>query len=99
MKSKVGIVKYEEPFVSVKKAVELSGAFDHLKAGDRVFVKPNIVFWSRKVPMPPWGVITTTRGSGRCCKTPERLWRGGDNNRRGNHDNRSRGSENTCPCL
>ncbi len=61
MKSKVGIVKYEKPFVSVKRAVDLSGAFDHLKTGDRVFVKPNIVFWSRKVPMPPWGVITTTR--------------------------------------
>jgi hypothetical protein len=27
----------------------------------RVFVKPNIVFWTRAVPFPKWGVITTTR--------------------------------------
>jgi len=27
MKSKVGIVKYEEPFVSVKRAVDLASAY------------------------------------------------------------------------
>ncbi len=61
MKKKVAIVKYEKPIESVAKAISLSGALDKLKAGDRVFIKPNIVFWSRKVEMPPWGVITTSR--------------------------------------
>ena len=59
--SKVSIVKYEQPGESVKKAIDLAGALDNLKPGDSVFIKPNIVFWSRVVDMPPWGVITTTR--------------------------------------
>ena len=58
---KVSIVKYKRPYDSVSKAIALSGAMDKLKKGDRVFLKPNIVFWSRHVPMPPWGVISTTR--------------------------------------
>ena len=61
MKTKVAIVKYEKPLESVEKAIHLSGALDKLKKGDKVFIKPNIVFWSRNVAMPPWGVITTTR--------------------------------------
>jgi uncharacterized protein (DUF362 family) len=61
MKQKVAIVKYEKPIESVAKVISLSGALDKLKTGDRVFIKPNIVFWSRKVEMPPWGVITTSR--------------------------------------
>ncbi|MBU1169461.1 MAG: DUF362 domain-containing protein [Proteobacteria bacterium] len=59
--NKVSIVKYEKPGESVEKAIALSGALDRLKKGDKVFIKPNIVFWSRVVDMPPWGVITTTR--------------------------------------
>lgn len=58
---KVSIVRYEEAGTSVKKAIELSGALDGLKKGDTVFIKPNIVFWSSVVDMPPWGVITTSR--------------------------------------
>lgn len=58
---KVSIVKYDKPGESVARAINLSGALDNLKKGDRVFIKPNIVFWSRIVDMPPWGVITTTR--------------------------------------
>ena len=61
MQKKVSVVKYEKPIESVAKAIELSGALDHLKSGDRVFIKPNIVFWSRKTQLPPWGVITTSR--------------------------------------
>lgn len=59
--NKVSIVRYETPEESVEKAIALAGALDNLKAGDTVFIKPNIVFWSRVVDMPPWGVITTTR--------------------------------------
>ncbi|HGJ64231.1 TPA: DUF362 domain-containing protein [bacterium] len=44
---------------SIKKAIELSGALKNLKSSDKVFIKPNIVFWA-KVPFPKWGVITTT---------------------------------------
>jgi uncharacterized protein (DUF362 family) len=55
------IVRYEKPLESLRKAVELCGGLDHLPANARVFIKPNIVFWTRKVPFPKWGVITTSR--------------------------------------
>ena len=57
----VSIVRYEENQDSVRKAVDLCGGLDHLPSGARVFIKPNIVFWTHKVPFPKWGVITTSR--------------------------------------
>ncbi len=60
-KSIVSIVRYKEPFESVRKAVELSHGLDHLPANARVFIKPNIVFWTKSVAWPKWGTITTTR--------------------------------------
>ncbi len=61
-KSKVSIVRYEAPFESVRKAVELCHGLDSLPAGPvRVFIKPNIVFWAGRVDFPKWGVITTSR--------------------------------------
>ena len=60
-KYKVAIVKYEKPVESVRKAVELCGGLEHMPAGARVFIKPNIVFWTRAVAFPKWGVITTSR--------------------------------------
>ena len=57
----VSIVRYEKPLESVRKAVELSGGLDHLASGVRVYIKPNIVFWTTAVPFPKWGVITTSR--------------------------------------
>jgi uncharacterized protein (DUF362 family) len=60
-KKRVSIVRYERPQDSVRKAVELCGGFDHLPGDARVFIKPNIVFWSKAVRFPKWGVITTSR--------------------------------------
>jgi uncharacterized protein (DUF362 family) len=60
-KSKVAIVRYEKPLESVRKAVDLSEGLDRLPSGAKVFIKPNIVFWTRVVPFPKWGVITTSR--------------------------------------
>ncbi|MFC1859432.1 DUF362 domain-containing protein [Thermodesulfobacteriota bacterium] len=60
-KTKVAIVRYEKPTESVRQAVALSQGLDHMPAKARVFIKPNIVFWSRSVPIPKWGVITTSR--------------------------------------
>jgi len=57
----VSIVRYESPYESVKKAVDLCGGLDHLPANARVFIKPNIVFWSKTCAFPKWGVITTSR--------------------------------------
>ena len=60
-KSVVSIVPYETPGMSVRKAVALAGGLDRLPAGARVFIKPNVVFWTRSVRFPKWGVITTSR--------------------------------------
>ena len=59
--SLVSIVRYEKPLESVRRAVDLCGGLDHLPAKARVFIKPNIVFWTRFTPFPKWGVITTSR--------------------------------------
>ena len=58
---KVAVVRYEQPLESVRKAVEMSAGLDHLPARARVFIKPNIVFWTRATAFPKWGVITTSR--------------------------------------
>jgi uncharacterized protein (DUF362 family) len=57
----VAVVRYEEPLASVRKAVDLSGGLDHLPAGAKVFIKPNIIFWTRKTVFPKYGGITTSR--------------------------------------
>ena len=59
--STVAIVRYEKPGESVRKAVDLSGGLDHMPGGAKVFVKPNIVFWTKRVAFPKFGVITTSR--------------------------------------
>jgi len=60
-KKLVSIVKYEKPIESVRKAVELSKGLDHMPAGAKIFIKPNIVFWTKAVDFPKYGVITTSR--------------------------------------
>jgi uncharacterized protein (DUF362 family) len=60
-KSIVAIVKYEKPLESVQKAVLLSEGLENLPSNARVFMKPNVVFWTKAVPFPKWGVITTSR--------------------------------------
>jgi uncharacterized protein (DUF362 family) len=57
----VAIVRYAKPLESVRKAVERSHGLDHLPPNAKVFIKPNIVFWTKAVPFPKWGVITTSR--------------------------------------
>ena len=57
----VSIVRYEKPLESVAKAVALSRGLDLMPARARVFLKPNIVFWTKAVPFPKWGVVTTSR--------------------------------------
>ncbi len=60
-KKLVSVVRYEKPYESVKKAVLDCGGLDHLPAKARVFIKPNIVFWTKACTFPKWGVITTSR--------------------------------------
>ncbi|MCG6878500.1 MAG: DUF362 domain-containing protein [Deltaproteobacteria bacterium] len=57
----VSIIHYEKPIDSVRKVVDLSHGLNHLPANAKVFIKPNIVFWSRFGTFPAFGVITTSR--------------------------------------
>ncbi len=61
MANKVAIVRYEKPLESVQKVIRDCGGLDHLPASARVFIKPNIVFWTKACNFPKWGVITTSR--------------------------------------
>ena len=58
---RVSVTRYEKPLESVRKAVALSRGLDGLSPGAKVFLKPNIVYWTKEVPFPKWGVITTSR--------------------------------------
>ncbi|MDW7738955.1 MAG: DUF362 domain-containing protein [Bacillota bacterium] len=60
-KRKVSIVRYEEPFESVKKAILDCDGLAGLSVQSRVFIKPNIVFWTKACTFPKWGVITTSQ--------------------------------------
>jgi uncharacterized protein (DUF362 family) len=60
-KYKVAVVKYEKPIESVRQAVKISEGLSHMPARAKVFIKPNIAFWTRTVNFPKWGVITTSR--------------------------------------
>jgi uncharacterized protein (DUF362 family) len=57
----VSIVRYEKPYASVQKAVFSCGGLEKLPPRARVYIKPNIVFWTRACAFPKWGVITTSR--------------------------------------
>lgn len=61
LKKKVALVRYAKKFDSVRRAVEMSGSFRGLPSGGRVFIKPNVVFWTKTVAFPKWGVVTTSR--------------------------------------
>ena len=60
-KHRVAIIKYRNKIKSVKKAIELSDAFSKISDNDKVFIKPNIVYWSVEPFYPKYGVVTTSR--------------------------------------
>lgn len=57
----VAITRYESPFESVRKAVESCNGLQNLPSRAKVFIKPNIVYWTKETEFPKWGVITTSR--------------------------------------
>ncbi|MFX0042508.1 MAG: DUF362 domain-containing protein [Candidatus Hodarchaeota archaeon] len=60
-KYRVSIVKYRKKIKSVQRAIELSDAFQSLSGNERIFLKPNIVYWSTIPDFPKYGVVTTSR--------------------------------------
>ncbi len=57
----VALVKIaDDIFSAVARALELCEGFQHLPAGARVLVKPNLVGLPTKMETPPYGVVTST---------------------------------------
>jgi len=57
----VAVVKYEKPFESLKKAVDLAGGLGNVSITSKVIIKPNFCLWHRKPDFPKYGVLTTSR--------------------------------------
>lgn len=60
MSAVVSIVKHEDTYLSLKKALELCGGLEGFRPGDRILIKPNLVAWDFDLPFPPYGVVTTS---------------------------------------
>ncbi|MCF8061748.1 MAG: DUF362 domain-containing protein [Deltaproteobacteria bacterium] len=56
-----GILRYESSPGSLRALVEKCGGLKGLGAGDRTFIKPNLVALDESFPIPLYGVVTTTR--------------------------------------
>ncbi len=56
----VAVGRYDTPLESVRNIVQMSKGDTLFKKGLRVCIKPNIVFWTRTVEFPKYGVITTS---------------------------------------
>ncbi len=58
---RVAIARYTLPHASVESVVAGCDGLAAMPGGAKVFIKPNIVFWTRAVNFPKWGVVTTSR--------------------------------------
>ncbi len=57
----VALEQYEKSPNSLRALLDLCGGLDALATHHHVFIKPNLVAWDDKYPMPLYGVYTTTR--------------------------------------
>jgi uncharacterized protein (DUF362 family) len=57
----VALKRYEKSPNSLRELIDLCGGLDELAAHQHVLIKPNLVAWDDKSPMPLYGVFTTTR--------------------------------------
>ncbi len=56
----VGLVRWDDAGDSVRRVIELCDGLAGFHSGDRILIKPNLVFWDFDLPFPPYGVVTTT---------------------------------------
>jgi len=57
----VAVTRYEKPYNSLKKAIDLCDGFKRLTKDSKVYIKPNLVIWFKGVDFPKYGVLTTAR--------------------------------------
>lgn len=56
----VSLVRHEDTYSSLRKALELCDGLKSFNKNDRILIKPNLVNWDFNLPYPPYGVVTTT---------------------------------------
>lgn len=56
----VSVVSFQDPYQSVKKALDLCGGLKAFGKQDRILIKPNLVAWDFDLPFSPYGVVTTS---------------------------------------
>ena len=56
----VSLVRHEDTYSSLRKALELCDGLKGFNKKDRILIKPNLVNWDFNLPYPPYGVVTTT---------------------------------------
>jgi uncharacterized protein (DUF362 family) len=61
MPSIVALKRYESSPLSLKQVIDLCEGFKTLQSAAKILIKPNLVMWDPIVPIPPYGVFTTTR--------------------------------------
>ena len=57
----VAVKRYVSSPGSLEEAISLCNGLEGLKRDDHIFIKPNLVGWDNRYPMPLYGVFTTTR--------------------------------------
>ena len=57
----VALKRYLNSPESLKEAISLCNGLKGLKRDDQIFIKPNLVGWDKRYPMPLYGVFTTTK--------------------------------------
>jgi uncharacterized protein (DUF362 family) len=57
----VAVVKYEKPFESLRKAVDLVGGVEEISPDSKVVIKPNFMMWHEGGGFPKYGALTTAR--------------------------------------
>ncbi|MHB1419694.1 MAG: DUF362 domain-containing protein [Bacillota bacterium] len=55
----VSVVKYQDPFVSLKEAIDLCDGLNNLRKEDKIVIKPNIVAYDFDYPVPYGAVVTS----------------------------------------
>ncbi|MFZ5642639.1 MAG: DUF362 domain-containing protein [Bacillota bacterium] len=56
----VSVIKYDNAYDSVRKALELCEGLKDFGKQDKILIKPNLVAWDFDLPFTPYGVVTTS---------------------------------------
>ncbi|MHB8157153.1 MAG: DUF362 domain-containing protein [Desulfocucumaceae bacterium] len=56
----VAVVAYNDPYKTLREALELCEGLKGMVSSDKILIKPNLVSWDFDLPFPPYGVVVTS---------------------------------------